>query len=176
LSHADECISQTVALSIYGSAAVALYLGDTADYAYGYTDDVDVGAMEPEGVELDDVNSQIVDPPLHFQEFDFEQWVIHPDWHEATVDASELVGTSTISVLLLHPLDLIITKLSRAGIQDIEDAELLCREYAIDETPEVKDRVLEAAKYHPLSERVCGDIEWSYQAIFDAEIDVHQFL
>ncbi|MGM0558847.1 MAG: hypothetical protein ACQEVA_20840 [Myxococcota bacterium] len=75
---------------IYGSAAVALYLADTDSYVYGYTDDIDVGAMEPEDVELSDLNVEIVDPPLHFQPYDFEQWLINPDRSDETVDVSSL--------------------------------------------------------------------------------------
>jgi hypothetical protein len=172
LRHADKCIEHSVSLVIYGSAAVALYLGDTGAYSYGYTDDIDVGAMEPEDVELSDLNAEIVDPPLHFQPYDFEQWLINPDWSDDTVDVSSLVGTAELSINLLHPVDLIITKMSRAADQDLEDSILLIEEYEIEESDEFRERLREAARFHHPSDRLRENVEWSYDALFDATIDL----
>ena len=176
LQHLDASLSTGLSIYVYGSAAVALYLADDSPkYEYGYTRDIDIGAMEPNRVEELVLDSDIVDPPLHLQTYDFTRWMIHPDWKESTVDVSHLLETELLAVRLLHPIDLIITKLERAGDQDLEDGQLLRHRY-IDDVDLVRGRVREAAKFYPLNLRVVSQIEYSFAGIFEETINLSDLL
>lgn len=171
LQHADNQLAKPVSITVYGSAAVALYLADNQGYEYGYTRDIDVGHMEPDRTTGGTFNSKVVDPPLHFQTYDFTRWMIHPDWKDSAVDVSALLGTHQLTVNLLHPIDLIITKLERAADQDFEDSLLLLERY-IAETSEVRQRVKEAAFYYPMSDRVRGQVEDAFEGIFEVSLEL----
>ena len=176
LQHLDASLSTGLSIYVYGSAAVALYLADDSPkYEYGYTRDIDIGAMEPNRVEDLVLDSDIVDPPLHLQTYDFTRWMIHPDWQESTVDVSHILETKRLAVRLLHPIDLIITKLERAGDQDLEDGQLLCDRY-IDDVELISRRTREAAKFYPLNARIVSQVEYSFAAIFEEEIGLRDLL
>ncbi|MFP4597228.1 MAG: DUF6036 family nucleotidyltransferase [Persicimonas sp.] len=166
----DEKLEHPWTITIYGSAAVAFYLADEDHQERAYTRDIDIGDMEPDQVE-ENFKSDIVDPPLHFQAYPFTQWLHHPDWSDAVVDLSDLIGTHTLIVRLLHPCDLIITKLERAADQDFEDA-LLLRERYIEEVSSVEKRVFDAAKYYAMSNRARRQIEYAFEGIFEHPIDL----
>ena len=176
LQHVDSRLEQPWIITIYGSAAVAFYLADEEEQQerFAYTRDIDIGKMDPDAVSSD-FESDIVEPPLHFQAHDFTRWLLHPDWQASVVDISELLGTRNLTVRLLHPCDLIITKLERAADQDFEDG-LLLRERYIDDVNVVHERTYEAAKYYPLSERARGQIEDAFEGIFEQSIDLADLL
>lgn len=92
LQHVDRQLVAPLSITVYGSAAVALYLADDLGYEYGYTRDIDIGHMEPDTVTSEAFNSQVVDPPLHFQTYDFTRWFLHPDWEDSIVDISPLLS------------------------------------------------------------------------------------
>ncbi len=176
LQHVDASLPGNLSIYIYGSAAVALYLADDSEnYEYGYTRDIDVGAMEPERVADLAVDSEIVDPPIHLQLYDVTRWMVHPDWKVATIDLSYLVETTRLEVRVLHPVDLIITKLERAGDQDLEDGQLLRHRY-IDDVEFVRRRTREAAGFYPLNPRIVGQVEYSFAAIFEEEIELQDLV
>ncbi len=174
LQHADQKLDRPWSITVYGSAAVAIYLADERGYEYGYTRDIDIGFMEPKEIGAKTFDTEIVDPPLHFQPYDFTLWLLHPDWKESTVDVSKLLGLNTLTMCLLHPIDLIITKLERAGDQDLEDG-ILIRERYITDVAEARSRTIEAAKYHPISPRARSQIEYAFEAIFEESIDLESF-
>lgn len=172
LRHFDSSISDEVLLILYGSAAVSIYLADESGTGeYGYTRDIDIAQKHPPGIDTASLESSCVEPPLHFQEYSVERWLVHPDWREASIDVSELLKTTKLTVRLLHPVDLIVTKLERAADQDIEDSILLMERYVAD-AADVEQRVREAAQHYPLSERVISQIGFSFAAIFGDEYDL----
>jgi hypothetical protein len=171
LQHVDDNLQQPLVITVYGSAAIALYLADETLYEYGYTRDIDVGHMEPDKLIGPAIDRTAVDPPLHFQTYDFTLWLIHPDWCNSVVDVSSLVGTKLLTMRLLHPYDLIITKLERAAPQDLEDG-ILLRDRYIDSVDEMRRRVSEAIMYYSMSERAANQIEFSFEAIFEEPLDL----
>lgn len=171
LAHVDDRLEHDWSIVVYGSAAVALYLADEQDYEYGYTNDIDIGEMEPEHVDQSKFDTDSVDPPLHFQTFPIESWLVHPDWRGALVDASDIIGTDALQVKLLHPFDLIVSKLARGAPQDIEDG-LLLRERYVDRLDEIRERAEEAASYLPPSKSAFRDIEFAFEAIFEERVDL----
>ncbi len=156
---------------MYGSAAVAFYLADESQYEHGYTRDIDIGHMEPKQVIGSAFDPASVDPPLHFQTYDFTLWLIHPDWQDAVSDISDLIGTARLAVRLLHPFDLIITKLERAAAQDLEDG-ILLRDRYVDSTDQLRQRLVQAAGFYAMSERARSQIEFSFEAIFEEPLDL----
>lgn len=173
LQHANRQLAEPVSITVYGSAAVALYLADESEYEYGYTRDIDIGQMEPDKAIGAAFDAQIVEPPLHFQTYDFTRWLLNPDWSDSVVDVTPLLGTGRLTVRLLHPIDLIITKLERAADQDFEDSILLCERY-VDDLAQAQKRVEEAAKYYPMSDRVRGQIEDAFEGIFEQPLDLSE--
>lgn len=174
LLKADAAVERRCTMTLYGSAAVAFFLADEEGYEYGYTRDVDVGHIEP-AIDLRRFASDETEPPLHFQKYQFSLWLLHPDWAQSTVDVSSLLGTGRLGVSLLHPVDLIITKLERAGDQDLEDGILLAERY-IDDVSIASQRVVEAAKHYAMSDRARAQIEYSFEAIFETPIDLSDLL
>lgn len=176
LKHVDRQQESEWSLTLYGSAAVALYVADTGlEYEPNFTRDIDIARMDPEEVDRSAINNHSVDPPLVFQPYDVERWLVHPDWRDATVNFTALIGTTFLNVELLHPIDLIITKLERAMPKDLEDGQLLFERYP-EEVDRVRERVREAAKYYVLSDRVVGQIEYSFAGIFQDSIELQGLL
>jgi hypothetical protein len=121
--------------------------------------------MEPSSIALE-VDPNVVSPPLRIQTYAIENWLVHPDWRDYSVNVSELIGTTELSVFLLHPVDLIISKLERNDPDDIEDARYLRARY-IDDVQTVVERLDEAWQFYPGSERSKGEIEHAFEAIFE---------
>ncbi|GEM_PF-2926626 len=167
----DRKLSNSTKLTLYGSAAVSLYLADSDNYNYGYTNDIDIGRMEPESVELS-VDEDAVDPPLKFQPFGLENWLVHPDWELATVDFSPILNLHYLRVELLHPIDLVITKLGRGSSQDIEDSLLLRRRYISGTTAHVADRTRCAWNYRPVSKRERRTVEDAFESVFEEPLEL----
>lgn len=83
--------------------------------------------------------------------------------------------TAQLRVRLLHPVDLVISKLERAADQDLEDGQLLMERY-IDSPSIVRNRLIEAAKFYPLNRRIIGQIEYSFAGIFEETVDLGDML
>ena len=172
LQHVDNKRKKPWTITLYGSAAVALYLADEhTQFEPNYTRDIDLAWMEPDEIDCSQFENKSVDPPLHFQTYNVERWLVHPDWKDSVVDVTKILETSLLQVRLLHPLDLIITKLERAGGEDLEDGQRLFERYSED-IERVRERVWEAAKYYPLSSQSVSQIEFSFAGIFEDEIDL----
>ena len=170
LTHLDGRCREPVRVVLYGSAAVALYLADDDDIELGYTRDIDIGKMDPESIDLE-FDAHVVDPPLTIQTHNVERWLIHPDWEQATTEVGGLLGTKRLVVELLHPVDLIITKLERFLAQDIDDGENLSNRY-VDEVGVVVQRLEEAWQFYPQADRVRGQVEDACEAIFDVTLSL----
>lgn len=80
---------------------------------------------------------------LTFQATPIGMWLIHPDWRNAVVDVSALVGVTKLRIQLLSPRDLILTKLERYTLRDDEDCVRLLRRYI--DTPTLLPEALEVA-------------------------------
>ncbi len=160
-------------IAVYGSAAVTLYRADDSDaHEYGYTYDIDVARSSPKELDLSGhVDSSSYDPPLEFQYYDVERWLVHPDWKEALIDMTALLGTQNLRVCLLHPIDLVVTKLARCNSQDLEDGQSL-RERYVSDTAIVRDRLLEAVKYWPGSDRERSQVEYAFEGVFEEKISL----
>lgn len=171
LQHQDDKFAQSLTLTLYGSAAVSLYLADADDYAYGYTDDIDVGHKIP-NAELK-CHTTSVSPPLHFQEYGLELRLVHPDWQSSCLDFSGPLNLKHLKVRLLHPIDLVSTKLARGADQDIEDSIRLRQRYFPDQVEQAESRIREAWKYHRPSERERRKIEESFEVIFEHSLDLN---
>ncbi len=174
LQHVDRQLAHGCEIWVYGSAAVSLYLADERSEE-GFTDDIDVGAEEPIFIDAMDIDSGVVDPPLEFRKHPIEQWLVHPDWRDTCVDVSTLLGLQRLQVMILHPLDLIVTKLERAESRDIEDCTRLARRYSLDGA-EAARRLDEAAECYALSERVVSQVEYSFEAVFERKPDIRRLL
>lgn len=134
--------------------------------------DIDLARTDPKELDLSEyVDSPSVDPPLVFQSYDVERWLVHPDWKEAVIDVTDMIGTENLRVCLLHPVDLVVTKLARCGEQEWEDGQLL-RERYISDRSTVGDRILEAVKYWSGSDRERAQVERAYEVIFEETIKV----
>jgi len=172
LQHHDRKATESAELTLYGSAAVILYLADSAEYNYGYTDDIDVGHMEPKNIDLS-VDVDAVSPPLRFQTFDLERWLVHPDWASESVDVSALLELTNLHVALLHPVDLVITKLGRGAPQDIEDSLLLRDRYFPDHADPVAERTRKAWAFRPPTTRERRTIEVAFESIFEEPLKLN---
>lgn len=62
-------------------------------------------------------------PSLEFRvAVSVENWLIHPDWRVHLVEVSSHLGLRRLQLYLLHPADLILTKLERWSDRDFQDA------------------------------------------------------
>ncbi|MCK6511836.1 DUF6036 family nucleotidyltransferase [Myxococcota bacterium] len=128
---ADFLASQNLKVVVYGSCAVSLYLGDEAGESdVSMTDDIDIAVSS--GAKLLQECSPQISPPLEIRQSQVENWLIHPDWEDRIFDATSLLGLSFFHVFLLHPLDLILTKLGRYSERDAEDCIRLNSRYIND--------------------------------------------
>ena len=176
LRHVDNKLKHCWTITLYGSAAVALYLADEhTPFEPNYTRDIDLAWMEPDEIDCSEFENESVDPPLHFQTYDVERWLIHPDWKDSIVDVTKILETSLLQVRLLHPLDLITTKLERAARQDLEDGQRVFERYSED-IDRIRKRVREAAQCYALSRRSVSQIEYSFAGIFEDKIDLSGLL
>lgn len=166
LHHCDDKLDREVRVVVYGSAALSVYFADREEIA-GYTDDIDIGKVDPETVDIA-VDSDAVEPPLRLQTYAIERWLVHPDWEEDVVDVSSLLGLARLTVRLLHPIDLLISKLERNSTKDHEDGRRIRTRY-VDDVETVKSRLNTAWKFYPSSEHAAREIEHAFQAIFEQE-------
>ncbi|RDV36411.1 hypothetical protein DV096_19550 [Bradymonadaceae bacterium TMQ3] len=152
IRHVDQRCSAHIDVPIYGSVAITLFLADDPNLAY-QTDDIDVASTGEDARVFGELASQVSGATLRVQAYSVQQWLVHPDWRQELVDVSELVGTNHIRLLLLHPVDVIITKLLRWHDRDYADALHLKSHFKI-EKGVFLERLQGAIEcYEPLSDR-----------------------
>jgi hypothetical protein len=117
---------------VYGSCAVSLYLADEQQTEVSMTDDIDIDTTDTSSANLLQDCSPHTQPPLEIRQRCVENWLIHPDWRERVVNVTLFLGLSSLHIFLLHPMDLILTKLGRYKERDIEDCIRLNARYIHD--------------------------------------------
>lgn len=132
LCRVDQHFGEEATIKVYGSAAVAFYTAATSQSGY-MTEDIDVGdpgslpALQ-NATELAKQKGPEID--FHFRPPGL--WVAAGDWPNSCVDVSRKLGTSSLSVELMHPIDLIISKMVRWNERDAEDISLIRDTFCID--------------------------------------------
>lgn len=95
---------------------------------------------------------------------------MHPDWSASLVEVTDLLEMEHFRIHLLHPIDLVVTKLGRGEPQDVEDGVMLRRRYLDDASGLAARRVRAAWEYRPPSERERRSIEAAFEAIFEQDL------
>lgn len=123
LRHIAKRIDEETRLRIYGSAAVAFYTARLTGYAH-ITDDIDVG--DPGSISSA-LEKALPDPDPHLT-FHFRRpgmWLAAPGWTQFCVEITASLDTTPLHVELMHPVDLVISKLIRWNERDAEDVNRL---------------------------------------------------
>ena len=186
LAHVDQGLKQTCELHLFGSSAVNFYLADRGENLH-QTKDVDVTGdpkvlsdVSDRRAELSLLASSFDDPApttierLHFQFFRVDQFFIGPDWRENLVSAWHWFGHRELCVKLLHPFDLILSKLERSLPRDLDDCDELYERYVRDGGWEdTFDAYFYQACPFAQNERVLSEVSQAYEDItgvaFDAD-------
>lgn len=131
LRYCDQQLNQPAEVVVYGSVAVHLYLADVSTLYTFETDDIDVHHSAPESLlrQLNRFRALRQDPAPEFRATNIEMWPAHPDWRSSTQLLSGLVGTQRLHVRVLHPVDLIVSKLERFNERDQVDCDVLLKRY-----------------------------------------------
>lgn len=160
--------SQNLEVVVYGSCAVSLYLSDEiSESDVAMTDDIDITVSS--GARMLQECSPQISPPLEIRQSQVENWLLHPDWVDRIFDATDLLGLSFINIFLLHPLDLILTKLGRYSERDAEDCIRLNARY-INDLPffmTALDEALEFFMEHPPKKKAIR--EYALLDLYDHE-------
>ncbi|TXC75933.1 hypothetical protein FRC91_10555 [Bradymonadales bacterium TMQ1] len=126
LKRLERHLEGDAALRIYGSAAVTFYT--TADREPSHmTEDIDVGHPGTLGPELQRAFQQAkaegADISLHLRPPGL--WLAANDWPDHCIDISRPLQLNSLLIILMHPYDLIISKMVRWNERDAADVELL---------------------------------------------------
>ena len=133
LRRVDQHFGGEVTIKVYGSAAVAFYTAATSHSGY-MTEDIDVGdpGSLPSGLQIATNLAKQEGPEIDFHFRPPGLWLAAGNWPKYCVDISRELGTKSLSVELMHPIDLIISKMIRWNERDAEDVSLIRGTLAID--------------------------------------------
>lgn len=121
------------AIKVYGSAAVTFFTAARLELSH-MTEDIDIGHpgfLEPDLERArQSARQETVDVDFHLRPPGM--WLAAADWVSSCFDISDALGTHPLSVELMHPIDLIISKMIRWNERDAEDAMRLWNVFALD--------------------------------------------
>lgn len=85
------------------------------------------------------------------------------------MDATTLIGSRTLTVELLHPLDLAFSKMARGRPRDLEDCELMLEAVWGGDVEPLRRYFFESFGFALTHQH--RELRWSYEDLFDEEFD-----